>query len=53
MPSSLEALVQQLAPAAQRLEFCHTDQHIIVRRGWQRLDDACVAGPEDTVTPFD
>lgn len=53
MPSSLEAFVQQLAPAAQRLEFCHTERHIVVRRGWQPLDDACMAGPQDTVIPLD
>ena len=53
MPSSLEAFVQRLAPTAQRLEFCHTDQHIVVRRGWQPLDDACLAGPQDTVIALD
>ena len=53
MPSSLEAFVQRLAPAAQRLEFCHTERHIVVRRGWQPLDDACQAGPQDTLIPLD
>ena len=53
MPSSLEAFVQRLAPEAQRLEFCHTERHIVVRRGWQSLDDACEAGPQDTVIPLD
>ena len=53
MPSSLEAFVRKLAPAAQRLEFCHTDQHIVVRRGWQPLDEACRAEPDDTVITLD
>ena len=53
MPSSLEAFVQRLAPTAQRLEFCHTDQHIVVRRGWVPLDDACIGGPQDTVIALD
>lgn len=53
MPSSLEAFVQRQAPAAQRLEFCYTEQHIVVRRGWQPLDDACEAGPQDTVILLD
>lgn len=53
MPSSLEAFVRSMAPASQKLEFCHTEQHIVVRRGWQPLDDACEAGPQDTVIPLD
>jgi hypothetical protein len=53
MPSSVEAFVRKLAPAAQRLEFCHTDQHIVVRRGWQPLTDACEPGPQDTLIPLD
>ncbi len=53
MPSSLEAFVQRLAPTAQRLEFCHTHTHIVVRRGWQPLDDACMGGPQDTVIALD
>ena len=53
MPSSLEAFVQRLAPAAQRLEFCYTDRHIVVRRGWQPLDGTCVGGAQDTVIALD
>jgi hypothetical protein len=53
MPSSLEAFVLRLAPTAQRLEFCHTDRHIVVRRGWQPLDDACLGGPQDTAIALD
>ena len=53
MPSSLEAFVQAQAPGAQRLEFCHTQTHIVVRRGWQPLDDACQAGPQDTLIALD
>lgn len=53
MPSSLEAFVQIQAPGAQRLEFCHTETHIVVRRGWRPLDAACLAEPEDTVIALD
>lgn len=53
MPASLETFVHRLAPAARRLEFCHTDRHIVVRRGWQPLDDACQGGPQDTVIALD
>ncbi len=53
MPASLEALVQRRAPTAQRLEFCHTTAHVVVRRGWQPLGDSCQAGPEDTLITLD
>lgn len=53
MPASLEAFVQRQAPATQRLEFCHNETQIVVRRGWQALGDGCQAGPEDTVIALD
>lgn len=53
MPASLEALVQRQAPGARRLEFCHTTTHIVMRRGWQPLGDACQAGPQDSVIALD
>lgn len=53
MPASIEAFVRGQYPAAQRLEFCHTDQHVVLRRGWQAIDDGCVPGPEDTVVTLD
>lgn len=53
MPSSLEAFVRSVAPGAQRLEFCHTETHVVVRRGWQPLSDDCTAQPGDTVIALD
>ncbi|MFY7867833.1 DUF2145 domain-containing protein [Roseateles sp.] len=34
MPASIEAFVQTALPGAQRLEFCQTQQHVLLRRGW-------------------
>ncbi|MFZ4652061.1 MAG: DUF2145 domain-containing protein [Rubrivivax sp.] len=49
MPLSLERLVRERSPGARRLEFCHTAQHLVVRRGWTPIGESCVAGPGDAV----
>ena len=53
MPASLEALVRSQATGAERVEFCHTDRHVVVRRGWEPLADGCVPGAEDRVVLLD
>jgi hypothetical protein len=53
MPASIEAFVQTSLPGAERLEFCHNQRHVVVRRGWQPIADGCVAEPRDTVIPLD
>lgn len=49
MPASIESFVRDRVPGAQRLELCHTDKHVLLRRGWQLLADGCVAEEGDTV----
>lgn len=49
MPASLEAFVRQREPTATRIEVCHTDSSIVLRRGWAPLRDDCVAEPGDEV----
>ena len=49
MPASLEAFIRQREPAATRIEVCHTDSRIVLRRGWAPLRDDCVAEPGDEV----
>ena len=49
MPASLEGFVRAHSPGARRLEFCHTAQHVIVRRGWTPFGAACEAAPGDQV----
>ena len=41
VPASIEAFVQRRAPQARRVELCHTQEHIVVRRGWEPLGAAC------------
>jgi hypothetical protein len=53
MPSSIEGFVQETLPGAERLEFCHNERQVVVRRGWDPITEGCVAGERDTVIPFD
>ncbi len=53
MPASIEGFVQAKLPQAQRLEFCHNEQHIVIRRGWAPIAEGCVPSPEDRVIALD
>jgi hypothetical protein len=53
MPASIEGFVQANHPAAQRIEFCHNAQHIVIHRGWSPVADGCVPAPDDQVIAFD
>lgn len=50
VPASIEAFVRQRAPQTQRVEICHDEGRIVVRRGWEPLGAACEPGPDDEVT---
>ena len=49
VPASIEAFVRQRAPQTQRVEICHDEGRIVVRRGWEPLGAACEPGPDDEV----
>jgi hypothetical protein len=49
MPASIEAFVQRQWPQAQRIEFCQTQNHVLMRRGFVPLPDDCQAAEGDTV----
>jgi hypothetical protein len=53
MPAALEAFVQRLWPAARRIELCHDERQMVLRRGWQPLGPGCEAGPGDRRIPFE
>lgn len=53
MPESIEAFVRSRVPGAERLELCHTERHVLLRRGWQPLADGCVPEDGDTVIALD
>ncbi len=49
MPASIAAFVQQRSPATRRIEFCHNERHIVVRRGGAPIAEGCQPEPQDTV----
>jgi hypothetical protein len=49
VPASIESFVQHRAPQTRRVQLCHTEDRIVVRRGWEPLGAACEAGPGDEV----
>jgi hypothetical protein len=53
MPASIEGFVQAKLRGAQRIEFCHNEQHIVVHRGWTPVAEGCVPSPGDTVIALD
>ena len=53
MPASIEAFVQAQVPGATRLELCHTERQVVIRRGWEPIEEGCVAGAQDTVITLD
>lgn len=53
MPASIEAFVQANVPDATRIEMCHTERHVVIRRGWQMIAEGCVPADGDTVIALD
>ena len=53
MPVSIEAFVRQQVPGAERIELCHDDRHIVVRRGWRPLGPGCEGDADDLTIPFE
>lgn len=52
LPDSIEAFVRERWPQAQRIEFCHNRQEIVIHRGWEPLAEGCKAGEQDRVLPY-
>jgi hypothetical protein len=53
MPTAIEAFVKDRGPGAERIEFCHTDRHVVIRRGWEPIAGGCQPGPDDQVIALD
>jgi hypothetical protein len=53
MPASIEGFVRAQAPEATRVELCHNDTRMVIRRGWKAIEPGCQAGPDDTVIALD
>ena len=52
MPEGLERFARQQHPGTERVEFCHTLQHVVVRRGGMPLPDDCQPAEGDRVVPL-
>lgn len=53
MSASIESFVRQQRPTTQRIEFCHTDRHIVSRHGWQPVAAGCEPRRGDSVVSVD
>jgi hypothetical protein len=53
MPASIEAFVQATVPGATRVELCHAEGRVVVRRGWDAIAEGCRPGMEDQVIALD
>jgi hypothetical protein len=49
MPAAIEDFVQATVPGARRIEFCHTDRYVVIRRGWDPIAQGCEPEEQDTV----
>ncbi len=53
MPASIEAFVRSRAPTSTRIEFCHTEKYVLIRRGWTPIAEGCQPAAQDTVVALD
>jgi hypothetical protein len=53
LPASIEAFVHEWAPGAERIELCHDERQVVVRRGWVPIADGCGPGAGDRVVALD
>jgi hypothetical protein len=53
MPASIEAFVRAQVPGAERMEFCHSNRRVVIRRGWEPIAEGCQPEDRDTVIALD
>ena len=53
MPDSLQDFVMQRWPQTGRIELCHDERHLVVRRDGPPLGPGCEPAPGDEVQAFD
>lgn len=53
LPASIEAFVRQQVPQAERLEICHDERRVVIRRGWEPIEDGCGAREGDRSVALD
>ena len=45
MPATIEAFVREQVPGAERIELCHNQRQVVIRRGWHSIARGLRAGP--------
>ncbi len=53
MPQSIEDFVRTTVPGTRRVELCHTNRHVVIRRGWSPIEAGCIPADGDTVIALD
>ena len=53
MPATIEAFVREQLPGAERIELCHNQRQVVIRRGWQLIAEGCRPGAGDRVIELD
>ncbi len=53
LPASMESFVRERMPQARRLELCHDEQQVVIRQGWQPIDQGCRPEAGDRVVRLD
>jgi hypothetical protein len=49
VPASIEDFARRHAPTAQRVELCHDEGRVVVRRGWEQIGAQCRPLPDDEI----
>ena len=53
LPAAIETFVRAQAPGAQRIEACHDERQVVLRRGWAPIEDGCKPAAGDRVITLD
>ncbi len=52
LPVPIETFVRQQQPAARRIELCHDQARVVIRQGWEPIEEGCRPGPADQIVSF-
>ena len=53
LPSSIEAFVRERIAGVRRIELCHDERRVVLRRDGAPIERGCVARDGDELTPLD
>jgi hypothetical protein len=52
LPSSIEAFVRERVPGVRRIELCHDERRVVLRRDGAPIERGCIARDGDELTPL-